>query len=287
MPGFKASRRRATDAAVCGSQNCPKFTYNELWELKTKFWDNFLYPANLEQAKAVNSTLFAENVQGRVGVTRNFPGRGLNTGYLFGLFTDPNSISLLNLPVSYEITEFTANDYIAAATTVVMFNSSFFEIKVPVMIETFIAWNDRREIVQYDSSFRWFGFLLDTLVAAAARKLGSPSRAEAITALTYTLATGICQVHDKYCTVTNRQYGDNTECMNFLTGGIRFGQDYELGRNTLLCRSVHQQMVQYRPDVHCPHIGPSGGGMCVNDQTYGEKVLEKYFTNAPFVSVTS
>jgi hypothetical protein len=38
------------------------FTYRELWELETKFWDNFLYPANLEQAKSVNSTLFAENV---------------------------------------------------------------------------------------------------------------------------------------------------------------------------------------------------------------------------------
>ncbi|KAH7118378.1 hypothetical protein EDB81DRAFT_606846, partial [Dactylonectria macrodidyma] len=68
------------------------------------FWDNFLYPANLEQAQVVNSTFFAENVQGRVDITGNFPGRELNTEYLFGLFTDPNSVSLLNVPVSYEIT---------------------------------------------------------------------------------------------------------------------------------------------------------------------------------------
>ncbi|KAJ4185340.1 hypothetical protein NW759_016992 [Fusarium solani] len=284
-PESRASRRGAT--ASCGSQRYPKFKYNELWELETKFWDNFLYPANLEQAKAINSTLFADNVQGRVDITRNFPGRELNTEYLFGLFTDPYSVSLLNVPVSYEITAFTANDYIAAATTVVMFNSSLLDIVVPVTIDSFIAWNDRQEIVQYDSTFRWFGFLLDTLVAAAGRKLGAPSLAEARSALAHTLATSICQVHDKHCTGVSKQYGDNAECMSFLTRSIRFGQDYELGRNTLLCRLVHQQMVQYRPEVHCPHIGPAGGGMCVDDQTYEEKVLEKYFTNAPFVCATS
>ncbi len=222
-------------------------------------------------------------MQGRVDITRTFPGRELNTEYLFGLFTDPASISLLGLPVAYEVTEFTAHDYIAAATTVVMFNSTLFDMVVPVTIDTFIAWNDGGEILQYDATFRWFGFLLDTLIAAAARKLGSPTVAEAITTLAHTLATGICQVHDKHCTGANKQYRDTTECISFLTEGIRFGKDYELGRNTLLCRSVHQQMVQFRPEVHCPHIGPSGGGMCVDDQTYEEKVLEKYFTNAPFV----
>ncbi|KAH7118393.1 hypothetical protein EDB81DRAFT_667687 [Dactylonectria macrodidyma] len=157
---------------------------------------------------------------------------------------------------------------------------------IPVTIDTFIARNDRREILQYDATFRWFGFLLDTLVATAAKKLGAPSRVEAITTLAHTLATGICQVHDKYCTGAGKQYGDNAECMNFLTGSIRYGQDYELGRNTLLCRSVHQQMVQYRPEVHCPHIGPAGGGMCVDDQTYEENAPEKYFPNAPIVSGT-
>jgi hypothetical protein len=221
-------------------------------------------------------------VQGRVDITRNFPGRELNTEYLFGLFTDPTSGTFLNIPVSYEITKFIAYDYIAAATTVVMFNSTL-RIVVPVTIDTFIAWNDRGEILQYDATFRWFGFLLDTLIAAAAKALGLPNLAEAITALAHTLATSICQVHDKHCTGANKQYGDTTECIDFLTKGVRFGKDYELGRNTLICRSLHQQMVQFRPEVHCPHIGPSGGGMCVDDQTYEEKVLEKYFTNAPFV----
>lgn len=93
----------------------------------------------------------------------------------------------------------------------------------------------------------------------------------------------ICQTHEKHCTGANQQYDDTASCVKFLTEGVRFGQDYELGQDTLLCRSVHQQMVQYRPEVHCPHIGPTGGGMCVDDQTYEGKVREDYFTHIPFV----
>ena len=32
---------------------------------------------------------------------------------------------------------------------------------------------------------------------------------------------------------------------------------------TVLCRYIHQNMVSFRPEVHCPHIGPTGGGMCI------------------------
>lgn len=57
----------------------------------------------------------------------------------------------------------------------------------------------------------------------------------------------------------------------------------ETGRNTLLCRMVHQNMVPFRPAVHCPHIGPTGGGYCDDDKTYAQTVLQDYFTNYPFV----
>lgn len=46
---------------------------------------------------------------------------------------------------------------------------------------------------------------------------------------------------------------------------------------------IHQGMVPLRPDVHCPHIGLTGGGMCTDDRTYVGNVLEPYFTNAPFI----
>ena len=45
---------------------------------------------------------------------------------------------------------------------------------------------------------------------------------------------------------------------------------------------VHQNMVPFRPAVHCPHIGPTGGGYCDDDKTYDQTVTQDYFTNYPF-----
>jgi hypothetical protein len=101
--------------------NQPHYTFDELYNLQVKFFDNFIYPADITQAKSINLTLLAEDVQGRIDVTRTFDGRELNTEYLFGLFAnlaaDPNSISLLRVPISYKILHFAANKYITSAAT--------------------------------------------------------------------------------------------------------------------------------------------------------------------------
>lgn len=75
-------------------------------------------------------------VQGRVDITRTFDGRELNNEYIFGLFSDPDHLSLVGVPIAYSITQFTANDDIASATTVVTFNSTSFNIIIPVTIDT-------------------------------------------------------------------------------------------------------------------------------------------------------
>lgn len=51
---------------VLGRANttAPNYTVDELWKLETTFWDNFLYPANVEQMEAINSTLFTPDVCG-------------------------------------------------------------------------------------------------------------------------------------------------------------------------------------------------------------------------------
>ena len=45
----------------------------------TRFADAAMYPNNTAEASKINSTLFAENVQGRVDLTSTFDGRELNT----------------------------------------------------------------------------------------------------------------------------------------------------------------------------------------------------------------
>ncbi|CZR57617.1 uncharacterized protein PAC_07506 [Phialocephala subalpina] len=273
-------------AAASKHASTPHFSFHKLYELEKNFFDNFLYPNSTRQAKTINSTLLADDIQGRIDITRTFDGAELNTEYLFGLFanlaSNPNSLSLLGIPVSYELLHFAANEYITSSATRFMFNFTSLGIVLPVEIDGWHTWNEKGQLTQYDASFKYWQWMVDTVIAAAAPLLNTTTPAATVAALTSGLAASVCATSTQYCTGTNLQYANNTACLQYLTQDIRFGEAYELGRNTLLCRMVHQNMVPYRPDVHCPHIGPTGGGMCTDDMTYISTVNNTYF-KIPFV----
>ncbi|KAJ5330246.1 hypothetical protein N7476_000029 [Penicillium atrosanguineum] len=256
------------------------FTFDQLWELEKTFWDSFLYPANVKQTQGNESSIFNTNVQGRVDITRTFDGDELNREYIFGLFSDPVHVSLVGVPIAYNITQFAANDNIASATTVVTFNATTFGIQIPVTIDTWIEWDAGGKIIQYDAVFRLFDYLVDFLIGDVAKKINATSSDQAVAYVSDLLAKTICATHEQYCTGSNQQYTDTAACYEFLTKDVRFGKSYELGKNTLLCREVHEHMVHYRPGIHCAHIGPTGGGYCVDDMTYPQTVLQRYFNDS-------
>jgi len=157
-------------ASTLPINNEPNFTYDELYKLLANFWDNFLYPADVTQAKSINSTLFSENVQGRIDVTRTFTGRELNTEYLFGLFANlagSSSLSLIGVPMSYEILKFSGNSYVSSASTRLMFNISSLGLVVPVEIDTWTTWNSLGQMTQYDGIFKYWGWLQDYVTETA------------------------------------------------------------------------------------------------------------------------
>ncbi|KAK7190305.1 hypothetical protein DPSP01_006129 [Paraphaeosphaeria sporulosa] len=265
-------------AVVDGSQ--PDLGYAELYKLTQQFYDTFQYPNNVKEAEKINSTIWAKNVQGRVSDTRNFEGRELNTEYIFGLFVPSESVSIIGKPGPFEIIQFAANQNIASATTRVNFTfPSFGNITLPIVIGTWMTYNEAKEITQYDVVFKWFGNVLQLLLSTVDK---DPVKAQAKGAIA--LSKSVCASHTQFCTGKNIQYDSEEECIRFMTKDIRFGQSFELGANTLLCRNVHQKMLPFRPDVHCPHIGKSGGGQCADDITYVQKVTEDYFKNSAWIS---
>lgn len=46
---------------------------------------------------------------------------------------------------------------------------------------------------------------------------------------------------------------------------------------------MHHVILPFRLDVHCGHIGSTGGGICAHDQTYVLKTTESYFDNSPWI----
>lgn len=216
--------------------------------------------------------------------TRNFEGRELNTEYIFGLFTPGDSLTIIGLPVGpFKIIQFSANQNIVSATTRVNFTfPSFDNVSLPITVDTWMTWNAAKEITQYDVVFRWFGYLLQTLLLSVD---SDPTKALAIAK--DNIANSVCSTHTKYCNGTNAQYNSADDCYKFLTEDIRLGESFELGMNTLLCRNIHEIMVKSRPDFHCPHIGKIGGGQCDDTISYVSKVRERYYTNAPWIPALS
>lgn len=141
-------------------------------------------------------------------------------------------------------------------------------------------WDTDGKITQYDAVFRYFEYLVDFIIGNVATKINATSSDQAVGYVSDLLAKTICATHEQYCTGSDQQYTDTAACYDFLTKDVRFGKSYELGRNTMLCREVHEHMVHYRPDIHCAHIGPSGGGYCVDDMTYTQTVLQSYFNES-------
>lgn len=163
---FRAGRRQEDGS----SPQEPLFTYDELWDLQIKYLDNFVYPANVVQAMSVNSTLFAEDVEGRIDITQTFDGRELNTEYIFGLFSNiaanSGALSVLGYAIDYEVLQFSANDRVTTTTTRFTFDFPSLGVKAPVMWNSWHVYNAQGEITAYDATLRWWEWALDELIHA-------------------------------------------------------------------------------------------------------------------------
>jgi len=246
------------------------------------------FPRVTEIAKTVNYSALDANVVGRVDITNTFVGAELNTEYLFGMFSNfgqSANTSLIGVPLNQTIAELVVQGNTLSASLIVMFNWTV-DI-IPVQFNVFFMFNDEGKVTQYDSQLvrsSWlFPTLLPKLAPKLAKELDVPVSTDPLTLATMRGAFDICAAHDQFCLGTNRQYNSTAACMDFITNEVPFGDIWQAGQNTGICRYLHKAMVEFRPQVHCPHIGPTGGDMCVNTN-YSELVTGNPFTN-PFIQL--
>lgn len=260
------------------------FTSKELFEHAVAFANDYLYPNNVAQAESINSTYFAENAVGRIDVTRNFKGRELNTEYLFGLFTQLNNshiATLLGYSIAYDLYEFVGNcnEYSMSVVNNATFPTTGGKI-VPFSVNIWIKLNKYKQIEQYDLSFLKFDRFFEIVELGAYQVLSGNKEAteippEGFDLLKSVLVKSVCEVHDFYCQKDYPQYASKEDCVDFLMH-TRLGKSGEGGRDSVWCRSIHQNMIAYRPHIHCPHLGPSGGGMCTDVDSGYEQVVFNY-----------
>ncbi|RXK42465.1 hypothetical protein M231_00019 [Tremella mesenterica] len=252
-------------------------------EIVKTFADNILAPSNIKVAQSINSTLFAEDVSGTVDVSANFDGRELSTEYLFGLFvntaSDPNDPSPLGSPISYNVTALAVEHNTVATSVKFEFFYPALGVSFPIQIDAWFTINEEGQIEQYDASFRRWAWATDIiipmLIPHMAQRANVSSSSNSTFILQQYLAHKVCNASAAYCTGSNKQYDSYDDCLDFVTS-VPIGQFYRMGEDNLVCRHLHVPMIPLRPAVHCPHIGRTGGDMCI-DRNYNETVLESHF----------
>ena len=205
--------------------------------------------------------------------------------YLFGLFCNAvgSEFSIVGIPTSYTVEEFVGSGNLVSVTVTVSMNYPALTWISPVQITTFITFDQRGRISQYDAVFKWLDWQFATLLQKAQALAGNSSVVGLVENL---LIQEICSVASQYCIGDLQQYSSTSDCSTFLSS-IRLGEVWELGMNTLTCRVVHRNMVPYRPDVHCAHIGKSGGGYCTDDRLYDKYVSQPFFTMSSLIRNSS
>ncbi|KAK9472043.1 uncharacterized protein V1510DRAFT_379620 [Dipodascopsis tothii] len=258
------------------------YSTGELFDMYQAFLDNFMYPANIAQANSVNSTLLSENCVGRIDDTREFDGRELNTEYLFGLFAFLNNgtgvINILGQPTNYTIVEFLGGCNTAATSALVNLYVSDLDLNATIQLDFWFRWDEEGRVAEYDATIRRASRLYDILSDVVSARLSGSNvaTAEGTTAWKSLLVGSICGQATIYCTGDNLQYESMEACEEYLMANVRMGEVYEGGMNSIFCRSLHQNMLKFRPEVHCPHVGPSGGDMCRDEDMDYETVVWGY-----------
>ncbi|CAF0851463.1 unnamed protein product [Didymodactylos carnosus] len=86
----------------------------------------------------------------------------------------------------------------------------------------------------------------------------------------------LCQAVQQICEGSNQQYSSLEDCINFMTNQIPFGTFDQGDQNSVVCRTIHIKLASISPDIHCPHVGKTGGGACTN------KTSQSYYQDDNF-----
>ncbi|AEO60050.1 hypothetical protein MYCTH_2308868 [Thermothelomyces thermophilus ATCC 42464] len=224
-----------------------------------------VYPNQLPIFQAggagVPNGLFNKNVVGRVDPVGNFTDFEESVEYFFALSPLPQGNPAKAAITGYQITEFSSQCRDVAASVVYLYCSvvnpgcaDHGKPLPPLKQVAFWRFDEHGAVLKYDA---WIPNLNTWVESTTAANADDPqSRASAI--------AQICGATQTRCQGPNAQWSSVEECMTALSQKSYGSYDEAWGDN-IVCRSIHVVLTQVRPDVHCPHVGPTGGGKCVDE----------------------
>ncbi|KAH0537939.1 hypothetical protein FGG08_005389 [Glutinoglossum americanum] len=217
-------------------------------------------PILIHGPNAVPAGLFNNDASGRVNPVGNFSGFEDSIEYFFALSPIAQQGVRSVVISKAEIVEFTSSCPEVAASVV------YLETKVvnpggqddgkqlsTLKQVAFWRFDDCGAVLKYDA---WIPNLNTWLEVNNGFSISDPSQqARSI--------EGLCAVTQQKCMGADSQWTDIDHCVTSLSQKPYGTYDEAWGDN-IVCRTIHLVLTTVRPDVHCPHVGPSGGGKCVD-----------------------
>ncbi|KAI7785265.1 hypothetical protein LA080_007549 [Diaporthe eres] len=249
-------------------------TINQIYNLST-------YPNNLvflqNGVDAIPAGLFAEDVVGRITPIGNFSGINDTEEYFFALTPDP-------APPTYATwTNSTVTHFVSecpeVAASVVYGKTMGVNASVPATYRKEVSTIKQVGFWQFDDDGAVLKF--DAWIPTL-QKWWNTTHAVAHFPVNEALVrTQLCQATQAMCTGANKQWDSVDQCVATLTQKPMGTFDNLWGDN-VWCRALHVRLTPLRPDVHCAHVGPGGGGKCV-DVPYNQAYFddEALFGDAP------
>ncbi|KAJ7864457.1 hypothetical protein B0H14DRAFT_3107548 [Mycena olivaceomarginata] len=241
-----------------------------------KIYDLTVFPANAriinEGASAVPDGLFNTNATGRVTPLGEFFGFQDSIEYFFGLAPLPSGIPPNGAITNATLVQFTSGCPEVAASTVYLTVSTINPDNTPGPFITALKqtafWRFDRHgaVLEYEA---WIPSL-DRFVSAVngVDFYGPESMNGTI--------QGICGQQAQTCVGNNTVYNSVEDCIATLSAKP-FGRLDEAWGDNIVCRSIHVLLTKFRPEVHCAHVGPTGGGKCIdveyNDVFFNDEFL--------------
>jgi hypothetical protein len=207
-------------------------------------YSDIRYPQiEVSMANLLNNRLpayIADDAKGRANPVGDFGGiKGLTEYFYATVYATGMKISQIHFP--YLVAE---GDKVSYRVDL-LFTNPTFPNPTNLTQTGRMVFNNQSQIISLELTNMHLGYLLD----------GTSNHTLRVQA--------ICGVAMFYCTGTNTQYTSYGDCAAFLDS-IPEGSWNRANSNTVVCRHFHSWLTTIDPDMHCSHIGPSGGGACID-----------------------
>jgi len=258
----------APGSQLCSDNCCPLTLTQQRANVVRSVYQNLIFPGPFEilLSGGASQDAFDPSVTGRVNAVGQFDGFTDSIEYFYALALQPATPQLIpGVSIYVYDIDITLLDVVGTRASI-MINIWFQTYLVPnstfylTEIGWFVFTPNTAKILHYDLTILRMDQIFDAMSLPHANSI-------------YELCTGVQQL----CVGPNQQYSNFTACVEFMSG-IDFGSWSNVWSNTVVCRTVHSILAGVSPDVHCPHVGPTGGMKCVY-HSYFEWLEYTYVTN--------